>query len=150
MDETARERARLLVVRGFVVIGLGFVLTLVRFFVQVHPLGWLGALQTVTNITNPLIWMAAALAFWWLCQLEVSESRQLEIVGKAYYGFALQSSLLAIMFLAELLFELSDGFVYWWDVASDFISVVGMLMTVIGFVILARGHAEASRFTLAP
>jgi hypothetical protein len=150
VDETARERAKLLVVRGFVVTGLGFVLTLVRFFVQVHPLGWLGAFQTVTNIANPLVWGAGAWAFWWLCQLELRESKQLGLLGKAYYGFALQYSLIAVVFIAELLFELSNGFIYWWDIASDVISSFGILLAVCGLFMLARGFSEASRMSTAP
>jgi hypothetical protein len=137
MNEELRLRARQLVVKGFLVTALSYFIVLVRALILDHSVGWLWTLDTISEIATSLSWAAAALAYWWLGQVRFMD-QQASLMSKAFYGLALQSSLVATVFLSEVIFAFSVGYVEWWPTASGIIGVVGMLLTVAGFILLAR------------
>jgi hypothetical protein len=137
MDDERRLRARQLVVKGFLITALGFFILLVRALVLNHSVGWLWSLDTINDLAVSLSWAAAALAFWWLCQVKFMP-QQASLMSKAFYGLALQASLTAIVLLSEVIFAFSVGYVEWWYTATEIVSAAGVLLTISGFVMLAR------------
>jgi hypothetical protein len=137
MNDERQRWARQLVVKGFLIQALGFVVIFVRALVLDHSVGWLWSLDTINDLAVTLSWVAAALAFWWLCQVKFVDE-QTSLMSKAFYGLALQASLIAVVLLSEVLFALSVGDVEWWYTATEIVSAAGALLTVTGFVILAR------------
>jgi hypothetical protein len=130
-------RARQLVVKGFLVTAIGFVVMLVRSLVLDHSGGWLWTTIFIGYVVTPLSWAAAGLAFWWLCQVKFSD-QQASLMSKAFYGLALQASLTGIFFLSEVAFQFSVGNVEWWFTTTESVAAAGALMTVSGFILLAR------------
>jgi len=146
MNDGPRLRARQLVVKGFLITALGYLILLARALVLDHSVGWLWSLDTINDVAVPLSWAAAALAFWWLCQVKFME-QQASLMSKAFYGLALQSSLIAVVLLSEVVFALSVGYVEWWYTATEFVSAIGALLTVAGFVMLARDLPSSGMVT---
>ena len=142
MNDELRLRARQLVVKGFLLTALGFFIMLVRALVLDHSVGWLWSLDTINDLAVPFSWAAAALAFWWLCQIKFMD-QQASLMSKAFYGLALQASLIAVVLMSEVIFAFSVGYVEWWYTATEIVSAVGALLTVAGFVILARNLSSA-------
>jgi hypothetical protein len=140
MHEELRLRARQLVVKGFIVTAIGFSITLVRALVLDHSVGWLWSSLFIGYLVTPLSWAAAALAFWWLCQVKFID-QQASLMSKAFYGLALQASLTGILFLSEVEFYFLVGHVQWWFTTTAIVSAAGALMTVWGFILLARSFS---------
>jgi hypothetical protein len=69
--------------------------------------------------------------------------QQASLMSKAFYGLALQASLIAVVLMSEVIFAFSVGYVEWWYTATEIVSAVGALLTVAGFVILARNLSSA-------
>jgi Zn-dependent protease with chaperone function len=114
---------------------------LVRSLVLDHSVGWLWATLFIGYLVTPLSWTAAAIAFWWLCQVKFSD-QQASLMSKAFYGLALQASLTGILFLSEVAFYFSVGYVQWWYATTEIVSAAGALMTVSGFILLARSYSQ--------
>jgi len=143
MNEELRLRARQLVVNGFLVTSIGFSIMLVRSLVLDHTGGWLWSSIFIGYLATPLSWAAAALAFWWLCQVKFND-QQVSLMSKAFYGLALWSSLTGILFLSEVAFYVIVGHVEWWYTTTAIVSAVGALMTVTGFILIARSFSPAA------
>jgi hypothetical protein len=143
MNDERRRRTRQLVVKGFLLQALGFAIIFVRALVLDHSVGWLWSLDTINELAVTLSWVAGALAFWWLCQVKFVD-QQASLMSKAFYALALQASLIAVVLVSEVLFAFSVGDVVWWYTATETVSAVGALLTVTGFVLLAKSPTEVS------
>jgi hypothetical protein len=83
------------------------------------------------------------LAFWWLCQVEFID-QQASLMRKAFYGLALWASLTGILFLSEVAFYFVVGNLEWWYVTTQIVAAAGALMTVSGFILLARSFSPTA------
>ena len=136
-------RARQLVVKGFLVTATGFFVMLVRSFVLDHSVGLLWSTIFIGYLVTPLSWAAVGLAFWWLCQVEFID-QQASLMRKAFYGLALWASLTGILFLSEVAFYFVVGNLEWWYVTTQIVAAAGALMTVSGFILLARSFSPTA------
>jgi hypothetical protein len=142
MNQELPLRARQLVVKGLLVTAIGFFIMLVQSLVLDHSGGWLWSSLFIGYLAAPLSWAAAALAFWWLCQVKFID-QQASLVSKAFYGLALWSSLTGILFLSEVAFQFLVGSVEWWFTTTEIVAAAGSLMTVSGFILLARSFSPS-------
>lgn len=136
-------RARQLVVKGFLVTATGFVIMLVRSLVLDHTGGWLWSAIFIGYLVTPLSWAAVALAFWWLCQVKFID-QQASLMRKAFYGLALWASLAGVLFLSEVAFQFLVGNVEWWFTTTEIVATAGALMTLSGFIWLARSFSPTA------
>jgi hypothetical protein len=145
-DDGLRQRARGLIVSGFVVSAIGFSIDAVESIMNSHEYSWPYNLQNVISLLYPLSWFASAWAFWWLSKVTIVGSFQISMMRKALIGLAVQTSLLAAGFvLSELLRIIGVGVFSlggpWWIVTSQWMTGLGGLVTAMGFIVLVRVFA---------
>jgi hypothetical protein len=143
VDDNLRHRARLLIVTGYIMSALGFSVDAANTLINSHSYSWPDNLSNVISLLYPLSWFASAWAFWWLSKVTIVGAFQISMIRRSYIGFAVQSSLLAAVFVLGEVVDIAWRNVFfifgpWWFATSQWLTGLGGVVTAIGFILLVR------------
>lgn len=137
-----QSRTQAMVIMGFALTALASV---IDYFFTITQRGYeFGTFnQIVIPILNPLIMIAALIAWCWLTQLEAGDDRGGTILRWAFLAFAAEYLITAFLyFLVFMPLGTQNGF---WLTSSVWLEMVGALVTSVGIFLLARPFSPRTK-----
>jgi hypothetical protein len=139
IEESARTRARYMIVTGYVVVAAGSLTTLIQWIAD-------GALRfnsafDVEEFAVALSSLAALVAWWFLAQVIAKIGSERQLVRKALVGLVVQQLLLASSAFAFISIVNAIS----WQLVAESLSGTGSLLISLGFLAMMltyRGDAE--------